>query len=166
MKNKTGIAFKFEDDVNTDNIISGKREYDTLDIEELIKYMMEDIRPEFYKEFTAGDYIVAGENFGYGSSREYAPQIIKASGISAVIAKSFARIFFRSSINIGLLLLECNTDLINEGDEIEINLEKRIISNLTTSKNIQIKDLAGLPVEIVENGGLMPFLIRKGYIKQ
>jgi len=91
----------------------------------------EDIRPDLSKEIKEGDFIVAGENFGYGSSREYAPQVIKAAGVRAVIAKSFARIFFKSSINIGLPLLECNTDLINEGDKIEVDLHSAIFLNKT-----------------------------------
>lgn len=163
MNLRDGRAFKFGDDVNTDNIISGKREYDTLDIKGLVKYIMEDIRPDIYKEIKDGDFIVAGENFGYGSSREYAPQVIKAAGIRAVIAKSFARIFFRSSINIGLPLLECNTDLINEGDKIEIDLQSAIILNKTSNSSIKIKGFSGLPVEIVESGGLVSYYKKRGY---
>lgn len=130
----------------------------------LIKYLMEDIKPEFYKEIKEGDFIVGGNNFGYGSSREYAPQVIKTAGIGAVLAKSFARIFFRSSINIGLLVLECDTDRINEGDKLEIKLESNTIVNKTAGTEIKVKELSGIPLEIVKSGGLVSYFKSKGYI--
>jgi len=159
-----GRAHKFGDDINTDYIISGKREFDTLNMKALIKYLMEDIRPGFYKEIEVGDFIVGGNNFGCGSSREYAPQIIKTAGIRAVLAKSFARIFFRSGINIGLFLLECDTDKINQGDKLEINLELNIIVNETVGTEIKVKELSGVPLEIVKSGGLVSYFKSKGYI--
>jgi len=103
----SGKAHRFGDDINTDLIISGKYKFKSLDINDMSTHLMEDIDPAFHSKITKGDYIVAGRNFGCGSSREQAPLVIKAAGISAVVAKSFARIFFRNAINVGLPLIEC-----------------------------------------------------------
>ena len=126
-----GYAHKFGDNVNTDYIISGKYKFATIDMNELVVHLMEDLRPNFYYEIKKGDFIVAGENFGCGSSREQAPLVIKQAGIGAVLAKSFARIFFRNAINIGLPAIEVSTDSIEEGDSLKVDLEKGIVENIT-----------------------------------
>ncbi|NOZ64656.1 MAG: 3-isopropylmalate dehydratase small subunit [Caldiserica bacterium] len=156
-----GKAHKFGDNISTDLIAPGKYFHLRNNLEELAKHVMEDADPEFVKKLTPGDFIVAGENFGCGSSREHAPRIIKIAGVSAVLAKSFARIFFRNSINIGLLLIECNTDEISSGDEIEINLEKGIVINI--SRNTEIPFIPPPPFmqEISESGGLVEYVKKK-----
>ena len=121
-----GVAHRFSpnDDINIDYIISGRYKFKIDDMDELAKHVMEDIDPEFASRVRNGDIIVAGSNFGCGSSREQAPRALKAAGVSAVVAKSYARIFYRSAFNVGLLLIECDTDWIIAGDEITIDLEK------------------------------------------
>lgn len=136
-----GKAHKFGDDVNTDYIISGKYKFKTLDMRELAKHVMEDLDPDFYQKINAGDFIVAGRNFGCGSSREQAPLAIKYAGISAVLAKSFARIFFRNAINTGLPVVECDTDRIEPGDELVVDLSTGVITNKTKGLTIAAKPL-------------------------
>lgn len=150
-----GNVHKFDlNDINTDYIISGKYKFKTLDMKELAKHVMEDLDPNFYEKINEGDFIVAGNNFGCGSSREQAPLAIKHAGISAVIAKSFARIFYRNAINTGLPVVECDTDQINAGDNLEVDLEKGVVRNLT--KNIEIKTtpLPDVMIRILNDGGL------------
>jgi 3-isopropylmalate/(R)-2-methylmalate dehydratase small subunit len=160
-----GKAHKFGDNINTDYIISGKYKFKTLDMEELSKHLMEDIYPDFYKKINKGDFIVAGRNFGCGSSREQAPLVIKYAGIPAVIAKSFARIFYRNGINNGLILIEADTDKIEDGDEIEINLEKGLIKNL--AKNIEIygTKIPEFLIEIIKEDGVINYLKKYGTFK-
>ncbi len=149
-----GRAHKFGNDVNTDYIISGRHKFKTLDMNELAKYVMEDLDPDFYSKITSGDFIVAGSNFGCGSSREQAPQAIKCAGIGAVLAKSFARIFYRNAINIGLPVVECDTDAISAGDELAVDLSKGIIKNLTQGREIAVKPLPEVMITILNDGGL------------
>ncbi len=149
-----GRVHKFGNDVNTDYIISAKYKAKTTDIEEMSKHLMEDIAPEFYSKIKPGDFIVAGTNFGCGSSREAAPLVIKKAGIAAVLAKSFARIFFRNGINIGLPLLECNTDLINPGDSLLIDLENNKVTNRTTGQSLNLNPLPKIMIAILAEGGL------------
>lgn len=161
-----GKAHKFGDDINTDYIISGKYKFKSLDFNEMAKHLLEDIYPNFYEKITPGDILVAGKNFGCGSSREQAPLVIKHAGISVVLAKSFARIFFRNSINVGLPVLECNTDFIDDGDLIYINLIKSEIYN--KNKNIKIEIFSPLPeimVKILKEGGLVNYLKKEGDFK-
>ena len=153
-----GKSHKFGDDLNTDYIISGKYKFKTLDMKELSKYLMEDLEPDFYKKVKEGDIIVAGENFGCGSSREQAPLVIKYAGIPAVIAKSFARIFFRNGINVGLVLLEANTDEIETGDSLEIDVEKGFITNVTKNKKIEVTPLPVFMVDIINEGGVANYI--------
>ena len=153
-----GKVHKFGDDVNTDYIISGRYKFRTLNMDELITHLFEDIEPLFFKKIRKGDFIVGGRNFGCGSSREQAPLVIKQSGIAAVLAKSFARIFFRNCINVGLLAIECNTRMIDSGDELEINLEKGIVKNLITKKILKFKKLPEIMIQILQEGGLTPYL--------
>ncbi|MDR1245313.1 MAG: 3-isopropylmalate dehydratase small subunit [Endomicrobium sp.] len=156
-----GNVHKYGSNVNTDEIIPA-RYLNTTDPIVLAKYCMEDIDKDFVKNIKPGDIIVAENNFGCGSSREHAPISIKAVGVSAVIANSFARIFFRNSINIGLPILESEEAVksIKNGDEIEINLNKGAIYNITQNKTYQSQPFPEFMQKIVKSGGLL------GYIKK
>ncbi|KUK82444.1 MULTISPECIES: 3-isopropylmalate dehydratase small subunit [Petrotoga] len=160
-----GYSHKFGDDVNTDYIISGKYKFSTIDMDELSVHLMEDLRPNFYNEIKKGDFIVAGENFGCGSSREQAPLVIKHAGISAVIATSFARIFYRNSINIGLPLVEVPTDNIDEGDLLTVDLEKGIVKNHTKDEVLKIKSLPKVMLKILQSGGLVNYYKKYGTLE-
>ncbi|MCX5669618.1 MAG: 3-isopropylmalate dehydratase small subunit [Candidatus Omnitrophica bacterium] len=150
-----GKVHKFSDDINTDDIIAAKYLVST-DAQELGKHCMETINPNFSQSVSLGDIIVAGRNFGCGSSREHAPVAIKGCGISAVIAKSFAAIFFRNAINIGLPFLESlDVDKINDGDTIEIDLASGIIKNITQDKNYKTQAFPEFLQQIVQSGGLI-----------
>lgn len=157
-----GKAHKFGDDVNTDYIISGRHKFKTLDMKELAKHVMEDLDPDFYTKVTAGDMIVAGRNFGCGSSREQAPLAIINADISAVVAKSFARIFYRNCINTGLPLIECDTDLIDAGDALEIDLHKGVLYNRTKGVEIAITPLPEVMLKILSDGGLVEHFKKHG----
>ncbi len=157
-----GRAHKFGDDVNTDYIISGRYKFKTLDMSELAKHVMEDLDPNFYAKIQKGDMIVAGKNFGCGSSREQAPWAIIYAGISAVLAKSFARIFYRNCINTGLPLIECDTDRINEGDELEVDLEKGVVRNLTQGTEIPVKPMPKVMIRMLADGGLVEHFKKYG----
>jgi 3-isopropylmalate/(R)-2-methylmalate dehydratase small subunit len=150
----SGRAHKFGDDVNTDYIISGKYKFKTLDMKELSKHVMEDLDPNFYEKVATGDFIVGGSNFGCGSSREQAPLAIKYADVGAVLAKSFARIFYRNAINTGLPVVECDTDQIDPGDELSVDLTAGIITNRTKGINIPIKPLPEVMIKILNDGGL------------
>lgn len=151
----TGRVHKFGDDVNTDYIISGKYKFSTLDEKELAKHVMEDLDPQFHEKVNEGDFIVAGRNFGCGSSREQAPLAIKASGVSAVIAGSFARIFYRNAINIGLPVLECEgVDEIDSGDELVVDLDGGVIVDETKDLELSVGKLPDVMIQILECGGL------------
>ena len=126
-----GKAFKFGDNISTDHIAPGRLFHLRSNLPEFAKHVLEDADPNFASTVQKGDFVVAGNNFGLGSSREHAPQIIKLSGVNAVLAKSFARIFYRNAINIGLLVVECDTDGINAGDELDLDIEKGILTDLT-----------------------------------
>jgi 3-isopropylmalate/(R)-2-methylmalate dehydratase small subunit len=156
-------VWKFGDDINTDVITPGRYTV-TTDKKRLGQIAFIEYRPEFAKEVQKGDVIVAGNNFGCGSSREHAPVAIKAAGISAVVAKSFARIFFRNSINIGLPLYVCeDADRINDGDTVEINPKTGEIHDKTKGITLKVKPLPKFMQRIVEKGGLVNFLRSDGY---
>ncbi|MBN2013644.1 MAG: 3-isopropylmalate dehydratase small subunit [Candidatus Altiarchaeota archaeon] len=158
-----GRAHKVGDDVNTDLIISGRYKFKTLDDKELAKHVLEDLDPEFYKKIGGGDFIVAGRNFGCGSSREQAPLAIKYAGISAVIAESFARIFYRNSINIGLPAIECNgADEIGGGDLLEVDLEVGVIEDKTIDKKLNVKPMPDFMLRILGDGGLAAHFRKHG----
>ena len=157
-----GGAHKFGDDINTDYIISGRVKFKVQDPHELAKHVMGDIRPNFYNDIKKGDFLVAGKNFGCGSSREQAPMAIKYAGISAVIAKSFARIFYRNCFNLGLLAIECNTDGIDEGDELEINLDAGIIQNKTKNQDIKSAPFPQTMQTLLADGGLVEHFKKYG----
>ena len=160
-----GTVHKYGDNVDTDVIIPA-RYLNTSDHKELASHCMEDIDKDFTKKVAQGDIMVAGKNFGCGSSREHAPIAIKASGISLVIAKSFARIFYRNSINIGLAILECEeaSDRISDGDKVEVDLDKGIIYDLTTGESFKTTPFPEFIQKIIANGGLVES-IRRGDIK-
>ena len=160
----SGKSIKYGDNVDTDVIIPA-RYLNTSDPKELASHCMEDIDKEFVSKVQAGDIMVAGYNFGCGSSREHAPIAIKASGISLVIARSFARIFYRNSINIGLAIVECSeaVDGIADGDLVEADLDAGVIYNRTTGQSFQTQPFPAFIQKIIENGGLVP-TIQKGEI--
>jgi len=160
-----GRAHKFGDDINTDYIISGKYKFKTLDLKELARHIMEDISPDFYKNLKPGDFIVAGSNFGCGSSREQAPLAVKHAGVGAVLAKSFARIFFRNAVNIGLPLLECETGKIKPGDALEIDLKKGIIFDKTRNVILRAHPLPEIMLRIFNAGGLAKYFKKFGGFK-
>lgn len=160
--NLYGKAWKYGDNIDTDQIIPA-RYLVTSDPEELGRHCMEDADPEFAKKVRIGDVLVGLRNFGCGSSREHAPIAIKASGVSAVIAKSFARIFFRNSINLGLPLFECPdaAERIEQGDDLELNPVTGEIKNLTKGESYQAHPLPEFAREIMAAGGLMSYVARK-----
>ncbi len=162
----TGKAYKFGDDVNTDLIISGRYKFSTLDMKELAKHVMEDIDPEFSGKIAPGkSFIVAGRNFGCGSSREQAPLAIKEAGVVAVIAQSFARIFYRNAVNVGLVVLEGDTANIEEGDGLEVDFEEHLIRNKDKKREIKIKPLPEIMVRILSEGGLAAYFKKHGGFK-
>jgi 3-isopropylmalate/(R)-2-methylmalate dehydratase small subunit len=154
-----GRAWKFGKNVDTDAIIPA-RHCNTADPRELAQHCMEDADPEFVRKMRRGDVIVADTNFGCGSSREVAPITIKAAGVSAVIAKSFARIFFRNSINIGLPILECAAavDGILEGDEIEVEPATGTVRNLTRGETYRAEPFPDFLQRIIDRGGLLGYV--------
>ena len=158
----TGKVIKYGDNVDTDVIIPA-RYLNTSDHKELASHCMEDLDKDFTKKVQPGDIMVAGDNFGCGSSREHAPIAIKASGISLVIANTFARIFYRNSINIGLAILECPEAVANisDGDKVEADLDNGIIYNRTTGKRFKTQPFPEFIQRIIENGGLIES-IKKG----
>ena len=160
-----GKAIKYGDNVDTDVIIPA-RYLNTSDKKELASHCMEDIDKDFSKKVEAGDIMVAGYNFGCGSSREHAPIAIKESGISLVIARSFARIFYRNAINIGLAIVECDeaVDGIANGDKVEADLDNGILYNRTTGKSFTTQPFPAFIQQIIENGGLVAS-IQKGVIQ-
>ncbi|OGX35516.1 MAG: 3-isopropylmalate dehydratase small subunit [Omnitrophica WOR_2 bacterium RIFCSPLOWO2_12_FULL_51_24] len=157
-----GRAWKFSNDINTDEIIPAKYLV-SVDPKELGAYCMDGIIPGFSKGVRTGDIIVAGKNFGCGSSREHAPLAIKGCGISCVVAESFARIFYRNSINIGLPIFECPEAArsIEEGDEVEVDASMGLIRNLTKDRTYQAKPMPGFIQELIEAGGLMKWVVKK-----
>ncbi len=159
-----GKAWKFGDDISTDHITPGRYYHLRSNMPELAKHIMEDADPEFPKKFRAGDFIVAGNNFGMGSSREHAPLALKIAGVSAVIAKSFARIFYRNAINVGLPLLIADTEVIESGDEIEVDFGSGEILDLTKSVTIKAKPLPEVMLRILKEGGLVNYVKKYGDI--
>jgi len=159
---KSGNAFKYGDDVDTDVIIPA-RYLNTSDPEELKKHCMEDIDKTFYEKVQENDFIIAGDNFGCGSSREHAPIAIKANKVSAVIAKSFARIFYRNAINIGLIIIESKDmpDETKSGDKIEMDIQNGVIKNLTTNKTYPCTVFPKEIQELIDAGGLVNYTKKK-----
>ena len=154
-----GLVFKYPDNVDTDVIIPA-RYLNTSDAQELAKHCMEDIDTEFVKQVKPGDVMVAGWNFGCGSSREHAPLVIKTCGTGCVIAKSFARIFYRNAINIGLPILECEeaAEAISAGDEVSVDFDTGVITDITTGASWQAEPFPEFIQNIIQKGGLLASL--------
>jgi 3-isopropylmalate/(R)-2-methylmalate dehydratase small subunit len=159
-----GKSFKFGDNISTDLIAPGRYFHLRSNLPELAKHVLEDADSEFVSKVRQGDFIVAGRNFGLGSSREHAPTIIKMAGVGAVLAKSFARIFFRNSINIGLPVLICDTDKIDDQDFLEIDLSKGTIKDLNKNIELQFNPLPDVMIKLLNDGGLVEHIRKnKGF---
>jgi len=162
MERANGKVYKFGDNVDTDVIIPA-RYLNSSDPAELAQHCMEDIDRDFVKKVQTGDIIVADKNFGCGSSREHAPIAIKAAGVSCVIAETFARIFYRNAINIGLPILECPEAAagIQDGDEVEVDFDSGIITDKTTGQTYQAQPFPAFMQKIIDCGGLVPYINAK-----
>lgn len=157
-----GRAFKFGDNISTDHITPGRLAHLRSNLPELAKHVLEDADPAFASRVKKGDFVVAGSNFGLGSSREHAPLVIKMTGVSAILAKSVARIFFRNAINLGLPVLICDTDVINDGDMLEVDLAKGTVKDITNGKQLTFGKLPEAMLKILGEGGLLPYIQKHG----
>ena len=157
-----GKAFKFGDSISTDHITPGRLAHLRSNLPELAKHVLEDADPTFVSRVKAGDFIVAGNNFGLGSSREHAPLVIKMVGVNAILAKSVARIFFRNATNLGLPVLICNTDNIDDGDELEIDLARGRVNDITKANQLTFGKLPEVMLHILNEGGLIPYIQKYG----
>ncbi len=160
-----GKAFKFGDNISTDLIVPGRLANLRSNLPELAKHVLEDADPTFASRVKPGDFVVGGSNFGLGSSREHAPLVIKMAGVSAVLAKSVARIFFRNAINQGLPVLICDTDQINDGDELEVDLAAGTVKDLTNGKTLTFGKIPPVMLNILNEGGLLPYIKKYGDFK-
>lgn len=160
-----GKTWKFGDDISTDLIAPGRYFHLRSNLPELAKHVLEDADPQFASKMNKGDFVVGGNNFGLGSSREHAPTIIKLAGVSAVLAKSFARIFFRNAINVGLPVLICETDKIDQEDSLEVDLAKGTIRNLTKDIELRFSPLPQVMITILNDGGLAAHIQKHGDFK-
>ncbi len=160
-----GRAFKFGDSISTDHIIPGRYAHLRSNLPELAKHVLEDADPSFVSKVKEGDFIVAGSNFGLGSSREHAPLVIKMAGVSAILAKSVARIFFRNAINLGLPVLICDTDRIDDGDELEVDLAGGTVKDLTNGQELTFGRIPEVMLRILDQGGLIPYIQKYGDFK-
>ena len=160
-----GKAFKFGDNISTDHITPGRLAHLRSNLPELAKHVMEDADPSFASRVKTGDFIVAGSNFGLGSSREHAPLVIKMAGVSAILAKSVARIFFRNAINLGLPVLICDTSLINDGDELEVDLASGKVRDITNGNQLTFSRIPEAMLHILDEGGLIPYIKKYGDFK-
>jgi 3-isopropylmalate/(R)-2-methylmalate dehydratase small subunit len=157
-----GKAWKFGDSISTDLICPGRYFHLRSNLPELAKHVLEDADEGFAAKISRGDFVVGGNNFGLGSSREHAPTIIKLTGIAAVLAKSFARIFYRNAINVGLPVLECDTDKIEQGDEIKVDLASGTIINVTKGIELKAHPLPKAMINILKDGGLLAHIEKHG----
>ncbi len=157
-----GQAFKFGDNISTDHIVPGRLAHLRSNLPELAKHVMEDADPKFASKVKPGDFIVGGSNFGLGSSREHAPLVIKMAGVQAVLAKSVARIFFRNAINLGLPILVCDTDKIDDGDRLEVDLKTSTVKDLTKGITLTFGKLPDVMVKILAEGGLLNYINKHG----
>jgi len=154
----TGRAFKFGDSISTDHIVPGRLLHLRSNLPELAKHVLEDADPTFAQRVKKGDFVIAGKNFGLGSSREHAPLVIKMAGVSAVLAKSVARIFYRNAINIGLPVLICDTDNIKDGDKLEVDLKAGTVRDLTNRAELHFSPMPEIMLRILNEGGLIPYI--------
>lgn len=159
--NLRGSAVKYGDNISTDLIIAGKYTK-TLNVLDLAEHAMEDLDPDFGKKIKGNGVLVAGSYFGCGSSREQAPVALKEAGVLFIVAKTFSRIFYRNAINIGLPLVECDTDSIDNGDILEYEVGSEILRNISKNNEIQIVSLPDIMVEILKEGGVVPFIKNHG----
>ena len=153
-----GKAIRLGDNISTDDIIPGRFAHLRSNLPELAKHVLEDAAPGFASKVRSGDFLVAGKNFGLGSSREHAPVVIKMSGVGAILAKSAARIFFRNAINQGLPVLLCDTHKIGDSDELEIDLTAGMIANLTSGIAFSCNKMPPIMSAILKEGGLIPYI--------
>ncbi|MDO8848777.1 MAG: 3-isopropylmalate dehydratase [Coriobacteriia bacterium] len=159
----TAKAFKYGDDINTDYIISGKYKFKSNDMAAMSVHAMEELDPNYYEKVSPeGGFLVAGTNFGMGSSREQAPLVLIGSNTKAVLAKTFARIFYRNAINTGLPVVECDTDLIADGDSLELDLEAGVVRNLTQGTEIPFAPLPPVMAQLLADGGLVEHFKKHG----
>ena len=157
-----GKALKLGDNITTDHIIPGRYAHLRSNLPELAKHVLEDADATFTSRVKSGDFIVAGSNFGLGSSREHAPLVIKMAGVSAILAKSVARIFFRNAINLGLPVLICDTDKIKDGDELEVDLKAGTIKDTTNGNQLTFGKIPEIMLAILDEGGLIPYIQKYG----
>ena len=157
-----GNVIRFGDDISTDLLIPGRYIYLRSNLVELSKHACEDVDADFVKKVQKGDFVVGGRNFGLGSSREHAAIVLKMNGVGAVIAKSFARIFFRNAINIGLPVIMTGTDNIRAGDQLEIDLASGKLTDVTTGEKLTFGRLPSVMLEILDEGGLIPYVKKYG----
>ena len=160
-----GKAHKFGDGISTDHIIPGRYAHLRSKLPELAKHVLEDADVNFVNKVKEGDFVVGGNNFGLGSSREHAPLVIKMAGVSAILAKSVARIFFRNAINLGLPVLICDTDKINDGDELEVDLARGTIKDVSNGTELTFGKIPDVMLAILDEGGLIPYIEKHGDIK-
>ena len=160
-----GRAFKFGDSISTDHIVPGRLTHLRSNLPELAKHVLEDADSTFASRVKPGDFIVAGNNFGLGSSREHAPLVIKMAGVSAILAISVARIFFRNAINLGLPVLICDTALINDGDELEVDLAAGTVRDITNGNQLTFGKIPEVMLHILDEGGLIPYIQKYGDFK-
>jgi 3-isopropylmalate/(R)-2-methylmalate dehydratase small subunit len=160
-----GKAWKFGDSISTDHISPGRYFHLRTNLPELTKHTLEDAREEYVKNVKSGDIVVAGKNFGMGSSREHAAIMIKMSGASAVVAKSFARIFYRNAINIGLPAIICDTDKITDGDQLSIDLKAGRLLDETKGFELTFAPIPKAMIKILSEGGLVPYIKKYGGLK-
>jgi 3-isopropylmalate/(R)-2-methylmalate dehydratase small subunit len=160
-----GQVFKFGDNISTDLIVPGRLAGLRSNLPELAKHVLEDADPTFAARVKPGDFVVGGSNFGLGSSREHAPLVIKMSGVSAVLAKSVARIFFRNAINQGLPVLICDTSAINDGDKLEVDLAAGTVKDVTNSNLLTFGKIPLVMLSILNEGGLLPYINKYGDFK-
>jgi 3-isopropylmalate/(R)-2-methylmalate dehydratase small subunit len=157
-----GRAWTFGDDISTDQIAPGRLFHLRTDLPELAKHALEDENPEFAKRLKPGDFVVGGRNFGLGSSREHAPRIIRIAGAGAVLAQSFARIFFRNAINVGLPVLTCDTSAIEQWDDLEVDLGAGEVRDLTRGTVVPFAPLPPVMLKILSDGGLVEHFRKYG----
>jgi 3-isopropylmalate/(R)-2-methylmalate dehydratase small subunit len=160
-----GRAFKFGDSISTDHIIPGRYAHLRSNLPELARHVLEDADANFAAKVKPGDFVVGGSNFGLGSSREHAPLVIKMAGVKAILAKSVARIFFRNAINLGLPVLICDTEKIDDGDELEVDLSAGTVRDKTNGSVLTFGRIPGVMLRILDEGGLIPYIKKHGDIK-
>ena len=158
-------AHKFGDGISTDHIIPGRYAHLRSNLPELAKHVLEDADADFVKKVKPGDFVLGGNNFGLGSSREHAPLVIKMAGVSAILVKSAARIFYRNAINLGLPVLICNTDKIDDGDELEVDLTEGTVRDRTNGSVLTFGKIPEVMLKILNEGGLIPYIQKHGDIK-